>query len=520
MVGRGARRGPAVLVLLGLVGALLVAGPTGGAAAGPTVAPAVVAGPGQGGVGRAAGRPPNFILITTDDQALTDMRWMPRTRRLLGKAGVTFRRGISPHPLCCPARANILTGQYAQNNGVRDNSGRHGGFESLEDPDNTVAAWLQRSGYRTGFVGKYLNLYYERHGRQGGWDVWNPLVGNTVYRPYAYRFFDGWPGREPQPHVTDAVRDQTVDLIDRWSGSGAPFFIYASYVAPHGLCTEEKRDCSAPPVPPERYADAYPGARNPARTKPSFNEAKMGDKPRWMRGRAKQSPAYMQKLFHARVRSLAAVDEAVAATVEALRRNGELDNTYLLFTSDNGYMLGEHRFEEKIFAYQESVRVPFLLRGPGVPAGVRRPQVVSTIDIAPTVVDATGARAGRLVDGESMLPYARQKRRMRRTSLVQAGPRGKIGTRQWTFRGAYTPRYTYVRWSKTGFEELYDRRRDPHELQSVARRKRYAPVRRELRRRMRVLRTCVAEVCSADFGPQPKPRKKRRKKGRVGGGPI
>lgn len=439
--------------------------------------------------GMRADNRPNVVLITTDDQTLQEMHWMPTTRKLLGNAGITFTRGISPHPLCCPARAEILTGQYAQNNGVRANSGAHGGFESLKRPGNTVASWLRDSGYRTGLVGKFLNLYYLRHGRQRGWDHWNPLVGNTVYKPYGYTFFGDGTGSTPDDdlHVTDAVRDQTTDLIEQWSGPGAPFFIWSSYVAPHGTCSEEKRDCSAPPVPPKRYADAYPGSRLPSLDKPSFNERDMSDKPRWMRRLPGQSRAEMQTLFHERIRSLAAVDEAVAEIVRTLAEQGELANTYLLFTSDNGYLLGEHRLEEKIFAYQESVRVPFLLRGPGVPANVKRKQVVSTIDIAPTIAALARAQPRRRVDGIDIAPIARRNTGLPRTSLIQAGPRRGIGTRQWTYRGAYTPRYTYVRWNLTGFVELYDRRRDPYELRNVAKKRRYEKVASELKRRAKVL---------------------------------
>jgi N-acetylglucosamine-6-sulfatase len=451
---------------------------------------------------------PNVVLITTDDQTLQDMHWMPRTRRLLGGTGVTFTNGISPHPLCCPARAEVLTGQYAQNNGVRANSGAHGGFDSLDHPGNTVGSWLRDSGYQTGLIGKFLNLYYLRHGRQAGWDHWNPLVGNTVYRPYDYMFFGdgtGDPG-DGQLHVTDAVRDRTVDLVEQWAGQDEPFFIWSSFVAPHGTCSEEKPDCSAPPVPPQRYAQAYPGSVLPSLTKPSFNERDMRDKPGWMRRLAPQSPAKMQELFQERIRSLAAVDEAVVKIVETLAEQGELENTYLIFTSDNGYLLGEHRLEEKIFAFQESVRVPFLVSGPGLPAGVRRQQVVSTIDLAPTIAAIAGARPARTVDGLDLRPYAAGNRKLRRTSLIQAGPRGSIGTKDWTYRGAYTPRYTYVRWNRTRFLELYDRQLDPYELRNVAKVPRYRDVLVELRRRTAALGGCAGKACSRDFGRIPPPR--------------
>jgi N-acetylglucosamine-6-sulfatase len=456
----------------------------------------------------AAADRPNVVLITTDDQTLQDMHWMPRTRQLLGGAGATFTEGISPHPLCCPARAEMVTGQYAQNNGVRNNAGVHGGFEALDRPGNTVASWMRAAGYRTGMVGKYLNGYFLRHGRQAGWDHWDPLVCCTEYRPYHYEFFGdgtGSPG-DGELHATDAVRDRTVDLVEQWAVQDEPFFIWSSFVAPHGICTEENPDCSAPPTPPARYADAYPGARLPSLTKPSFNEADMRDKPGWMRRLPEQSGARLQTLFQERIRSLAAVDEAVVRIVETLAEQGELDNTYILFTSDNGYLLGEHRLEKKVWAYQESVRVPFLLYGPGVPAGVRRSQVVSTIDIAPTIAAIGGARPARQVDGLDIRRYAATTGKLRRTSLIQAGPRGSVGTKEWTYRGAYTPRYTYVRWSRTRFIELYDRTRDPYELRNVAKDARYRAVVKELRRRTAALVTCSGADCSRDFGRMPRVR--------------
>jgi arylsulfatase A-like enzyme len=441
------------------------------------------------------------VLITTDDQTLQDMRWMPRTRQLLGQHGVTFSHGISNHPLCCPARAELVTGQYAQNNGVRTNRGRHGGFESLDEPGNTVATWLHDSGYRTALIGKYLNLYYLDHGRQDGWDLWNPLVGNTVYEPYDYEFFgDGTGSRgDGTLHVTDAVRDQTVDLIRTWAGEGQPFFAWASFVAPHGACTEEKPDCSAPPEPPARYKNTLPDVGLPSVRKPSFNEPNMRDKPAWMRQLPRQPKSALQSLFQARIESLAGVDEAVAQIVQTLEEEGELDNTYLLFTSDNGYLLGEHRFQEKTFAYQESLRVPFLLAGPGMPADVVRRQIVSTIDVAPTIAAIAGVRPDRKVDGLDMRPYARMNTRLGRTSLIQAGPRRKIGSPNWTYRGVYTSRYTYVRWSKTGFLELYDRAKDPYELRNVASDPRYESVLVEARRRTAALVNCAGLRCSRDF---------------------
>lgn len=452
---------------------------------------------------------PNVVLITTDDQTLAELFWMPRTREALGEGGATFGQAISPHPLCCPARAEMVTGQYAQNNGVRSNSGPHGGFGALREPGNTVASWLHDAGYATGFVGKYLNLYTERDGVQSGWDHWAPITQRT-YQAFDYRVFDNGTTVDAPGglHSNDFVAQRTVDLVERYAGSPEPFFLWSSYVAPHGQCTDNlPRDtCAAPPTPATRHADLYPASRLPSLDAPSFNEQDISDKPLIIRKQRRVRAATQQALFTQRIRSLASVDEGVAATVGALQAAGELDNTYLIFTSDNGYLLGEHRYTGKVLAYRESLRVPLLVRGPGIPAGVVRPQRASTIDLAPTLVEIAGATPGRVMDGTSLLPVAATGAPLTRTSLVQAGPFHRRGTVDWTFRGAYTGRYTFVRWNRTGFIELYDHASDPFELRNLAWTTRYRPVRRELFRRANILSRCSGDVCRQDFGAVPRPR--------------
>jgi hypothetical protein len=147
---------------------------------------------------------PNVLLITTDDQNRADLCWMPKTRGLLGEHGVTFTRALSPDPLCCPARAELMTGQLGQNNGVRSNLGPRGGFHALLDKDNTLAGWLQDSGYQTAMVGKYLNWYRRRDGRQAGWSVWNPSIEGVYSYTDTTLYGDGSPRtfRRNVTHVT------------------------------------------------------------------------------------------------------------------------------------------------------------------------------------------------------------------------------------------------------------------------------------------------------------------------------
>jgi N-acetylglucosamine-6-sulfatase len=472
-----------------------------------SASPTVTASPSARTAGaRLTGRP-NIVFITTDDQTLWEMRWMPRTRRLLGGGGVRFTEGLAPHPLCCPARAIMLTGQYAHNNGVRHNEGRYGGFQRLRST-HTVPVWLDRAGYNTAFVGKYLNGYTADDGREPGWDVWNPTV-KAVYAYYGYTMYDDGRLRQYQNiHNSDLVGAKTVDYIRRFSDSGRPFFIWASHTSPHGSCLpQDELSCWKPAIPAERHAGLFRDAALPTARKPSFNEANLSDKPRWVRRTEQATKKEITFEFRQRIRSLQAVDEAVGRTVRALRDAGELDNTLIVFTSDNGYLLGEHGLTFKNVAYEEALRVPFLVRGPGIPAGQKRRQVVTAIDFAPTFLDAAKADASVAIDGRSFLPAARGRAvDGYDTVLVQSGPLNRIQVRfGWAYRGVRTHRYTYVSWPATGETELYDNKLDPYQLDNISGARAYARVEAQLKRRLRTLKHCSGSECRARFGALPRP---------------
>jgi arylsulfatase A-like enzyme len=452
-----------------------------------------------------AADPLNVVLITADDMRAADLQWMPRTRELFAQHGMTFRNGIAPHPLCCPARAQILTGQYAQNNGVLSNAGAYGGFRSLRKPGNHVGAWLASAGYDTAFVGKYLNGYrWERDGRQSGWTHWDA----TIKGIYSYGSFtqtnDGEPIDITDGYVTDYVRNATTGLIRTYAGGGAPFFIWSSYVAPHNSLVVDPSGIRTyePPIPAPRHVGRYAGVPADVLSKPAFNEAAVGDKPSTVR-RPQVSVAEVQQEFTGRIESLAAVDEAVAATFGALDDEGVLDRTLLIFTSDNGYLLGEHRVVGKRLAYEEALRIPFLVAGPSLASGTQTGRTVSLLDISATIVDAANAVPGRRLDGASFLG-AVPTDSAQRTLLVQAGNRlARRGDRRWDFRGIRHKRYTYVRWY-TGEEELYDRRTDPHQLVNKAEKRRYRDVRGWAFRVTRRLDHCAGASCRR--APSPPPR--------------
>ncbi len=455
--------------------------------------------------GSADSEDPNIVLILTDDQALVDMQWMPITRRLLGDHGVTFADFVAPQPLCCPSRAQLITGQYAQNNGVRHNRGLHGGYQSLDHPERALPVWLREAGYRTSFVGKYINGYKTRMGKPPGWDTWDATV-RVGY--HGFKQFDGSEQTAPPGYHTDYVADRSVQEIERLAADDRPFFLWSSFYAPHGVCTIRKEvGCSAPPEVSPRFSRKYAGVRPPALDSPSFNEPDVSDKPPYVYRGGKVKPAKARRLFIQRLRALASVDQAVEQIVAALRRAGELDNTVIAFTSDNGYLIGEHRYVGKTLAYEESLRVPLLMRGPAIPRGAVHDGTTAMIDLAPTFAELAGAEPLLPVDGESLVGTAPDGAPADdRTLLVQSGMVGSdpqdLG---WDYRGVRTDRYTLIHWLTTGFVELYDRRRDPFQIRSVADDPRYAEILDELASRTRELGECSGDSCRTDFGPMPQP---------------
>lgn len=426
---------------------------------------------------------PNVLLITTDDQTLADLAHMPKTRRLVGARGATFTEALSPHPLCCPARAEILTGQYAHHHRVWTNGGRFGGYGALRDRQNTLPVWLQRAGYNTAMVGKFMNKWRPRkHGTPQGFDDFRASPSDA-FGYYDYRIWSS--GTQANEHFdgtvysSDYITDATVGLVEEWSSpweGGRPFFIWSSYYAPHGDCADELR-CKVPPTPARQYADALRGERAPALRKRSYDAHPDRPNP-LVAGRPKVPAGKVQRLFLDRIRSLQSVDDGVERIIDALEAAGELDDTLVVFTSDNGYLIGEHRFIGKVVAYEESLRVPLLVRGPGIPEGVVRDQPVTTVDLAPTIAAAAGAEPTRRVDGRDVRRFARDGRaRGADTVLVHAGNApGKAERGAVMYRGVRTDRWTYTTWPQPGrdYAELFDRRRDRHQVDNLSGQRRYA----------------------------------------------
>ncbi len=499
---------------------------------------------------------PNILVVMTDDQAAADVAKMPNVKRLLAERGTTFANAVDSFPLCCPARATFLTGQYAHNHGVAGNFHPYGWY-GMRGRGNILPAWLQKAGYRTALVGKWLNGYGARdaHGEvPAGFDIWRGLLDASAYDYYnfvmnqdgrlrswgdpvfarklvefaeievvpndaglagvldrltsafgpgPYTYFGAQDPRDYSPDVTGRITERLVRAERR---SSNPFFIWWSPAAPHRedvattLMGREGRDPR--PAPRHEAASARQRLPRPA----SFNEPDLADKPSNVRNAApsltEEQIQQLQLDYEGRIGSLLAVDDHVKELVETLRATDQLDNTLILFLSDNGWMQGEHRIPgDKFLPYEESLRIPLIMRGPGIPAGRTVRGQVSNIDLAPTLVDAAGARAGRPLDGVSLLPAIRDPRKHpeRAVEVEALVPlfEDDIPVNAWDrpYKGVRTDRYTYVVYRETGEEELYDRRRDPGQLRNVAAAARYARVKARLAGRLDRLDRCKGRSC-------------------------
>jgi arylsulfatase A-like enzyme len=470
------------------------------------------------------------VLILTDDQNPDEMRWMPRTRRLVGDQGLRFTRATSPHPLCCPARAEILTGKYGQNSGVRHNSGKYGGWKGYlrgGNLESNLAVWLRQQGYLTALVGKFLNGYDpEKEDQPPGWDHWNP-TGRGTYSYYGTTFHaDGHPHRYQRRYVADVARDYASDYLRQYARRDRPFFLWVADVAPHeasGPIVRRRYGTQwGPPLPARRHVGLFHRAPLPSARKPSFDERDVDDKPHPLRRAKRQDPADLTFAFRQRIRSLQAVDEGNARILRQLDRLGELDDTYVFYLSDNGFLLGEHRLRGKNYGFREDLSVPFEVRGPGVGPDRTSRTPVSLLDLAPTFLDIAGVtgaeRRGLGLDARSILPELHGRRPgPGDTQLIQGGTASPAHMKDehslspgWWWRGVTTRRYVYQAWFD-GDEALYDLRRDPFELRNLVdlarpgnplRDPSYAPVLEELRRRYAQLQDCAgADACERRFGP-------------------
>lgn len=435
----------------------------------------------------ARGNPrPNIVVVMTDDQNFRQLAQMSTVRSKLAGRGTSYRRFFVNFPLCCPSRATFLTGQYFHNHRVV------GTYTRLDD-SRTLPVWLRRGGYRTGFVGKYLNGYGQERRRYvpPGWSEWYAAIGSRsgVQNVYDYRLNENGAlrhyGRDASDFKQDVITAIGRDFIERRAPRQRPFFLQLAYTAPHiaaGPRPLPPDDCAGSPQPAPRHAHVHDSAE--LKVVPSFNEANVKDKPRQVRRltRLKASGiARITRRNRCMLESLESVDEGVGELVDALRAAGELGRTYVLFTSDNGFMLGEHRIRSgKKWVYEEAIRAPLVIRGPGISRGRSTHKLAVNPDLTRTVLDAANVRPRLRPDGVSLLGGSPTNR--------------AISIESNEFEAVRTHRYLYAE-HDGGAHELYDLREDPHELRNRARARSHRDVRRRMERVLRRVRTCTGRSC-------------------------
>lgn len=501
---------------------------------------------------------PNVLVVMTDDMAAGDLAQLPNVKRLLVERGTTFTNAVDSFPLCCPSRATFITGQYAHNHGVVGNFWPYGWY-GMKDRRNILPAWLDRSGYDTALIGKWLNGYGARdaHGEiPAGFDHWRGLLDASAYDyfnfvmndnghlrtwgdgdfarklvefaklevvpnpggtagllaklasvfgapPYSY-----WGSEQRGDYSPDVTGRVTERLVRRARGSRDPFFVWWAPAASHreDVATTLLGRPGPDPRPAPRYADW--ARRLDLPRGPSFNEDDVSDKPSNLADNAPvldgDALHQLELDYQGRIGSLRAVDDHVGHLVRILRRTDQLRNTVIVFVSDNGWLHGQHRIPgDKFLPYEESLRVPLVVRGPGVRAGRRVRAQVSNVDFAPTLLDLARAEPGRRQDGRSLVPLLRGTSRQGTGAVLLEAPRplfeqaSAVNAWDRPYTGVRTARYTYVVYAETGETELYDRRRDPNQLTNVAGDPALAAVRSRLADRLERLEACKGASCRA-----------------------
>jgi arylsulfatase A-like enzyme len=467
---------------LGGIGALTIADPT----TSPTSPVQAIA----------AQARPNIVVIETDDQAVESMRVMDNVNSLIGDRGATFANSFVNISLCCPSRATFLTGQYMHNHRVLSNvppTGGFGRFQALHG-NNNLAVWLHGAGYYTAMIGKYLNGYANNPRVPPGWPEWRAAAPDTQ-AVYGYTLNENGTlvnyGEAPGAFKQDVLTGKAVGLVNRRAPSAQPFFLWLTYTAPHmggpNPSPNSPFNCDGTAKPALRHANAFDSEPLPRLA--NFNEADVSDKPAKIRNRPRLTEdeiADTQRHYRCRLESVLSVDQGVKRIVDALRAQGELARTVLMFTSDNGFFHGEHRIPSgKQRIYEESIRVPLLMRGPGIPVGVNVSDLVINADLAPTIVDVANANPGLVMDGRSLIPVAQQPG-------IEQGR--ELLIEEQLFKAIRTERYLYAE-HDTGERELYDLNDDPFELLSRHDSPSYASVRAQLAARLRQLETCGGSSC-------------------------
>jgi len=430
---------------------------------------------------------PNIILIFTDDQPFHTVDYMPTVKTQLMANGIVFENGFTTTPLCCPSRVSILSGQYVHNHEVYTNRMPLGGAPKYDDSD-CFAIWLQEAGYETAYFGKYLNDYEELTPLgyvPPGWDVWNAFLSKNITqvedKGNAQYYFDFSMSENGANVVYPKTKDNfSADVVTNEALSfirdsrDTPFFMMVGYYNPH-----------SPYMPAPRHRETFRSGTDwdwVQYRPPSFNEKDIRDKPDYLGDLSPLSETEVDTVHKQILRSLLSVDDGVASILAALEKTGLSKNTVIIFTSDNGLTLGDHRFgASKNCPYEACIKVPFIVHAPGYYEPRTDSHLVANIDLASTILDWAAAETPDDVDGMSMVPLLEDATSAwREEILLEHWPTEEgVGSMVPKFYSIRTSEWKYTEYS-TGEVELYDLVNDPYELQNIAGKKDYKAIQAEL----------------------------------------
>ena len=464
---------------------------------------------------------PNIVVILTDDQEDTgSMAYLPNVKALAAQ-GVTFKNSFVNFSLCSPSRSSFFTGEAAHNDGVRSNKpNKGGGWETFKQEEpNDLPVWLKAAGYTTALIGKYENGYGagkpprlasaaywanalngwfglgapdKQHWVPQGWDLWYAF---TKVRYYDYTINENGKlldfDHAPTDYSTDVLKDRAVRFIKDQAGSAAPFFMLIATKAPHGQGEEGQKE---PAIASPAYANAFADIKLP-RT-PAYDEEDVSDKPPLVARTPRLNDAAKAQIevsYRAELQSLRSVDDLVGNVEVALNTAGKLDNTVIIYTSDNGYVYGDHRLFGKNSVYEPSIRVPLVVKVPGIPGNETRDQLVNNLDVAATIQEVAGLKAGIAPDGRSLLPILHDAKAPWRSAILVEGGNG-VSKSDRRYAAVRTATRKYVRY-EDGFEELYDLVADPYELDNKLKDPGYAGDAAMLRDLHDRLKSCVGAGC-------------------------
>ncbi|WP_203826807.1 sulfatase family protein [Actinoplanes palleronii] len=457
---------------------------------------------------------PNIVFVLTDDLSDDLLPYLPNVLALQ-KDGASFANYTVTDSLCCPSRASILTGRYPHNTGIVKNNGSDGGFRlfhSRAEEKSTFATDLHAAGYRTAFYGKYMNEYFPRITFGGGtpyvppgWDEW--AAGGDAYDGFNYELNENGKvrtyGSRPQDYLTDVLSAKAQRFITASAAAGRPFMLEVATYTPH-----------LPYVPAPRDAHGFPGLTSP---KNSAYDTVPEDAPPWLAGHP-PLPAWLKKhiddSFRKRVQSIQSVDLMVSELRATLTRAGVADDTLVVFSSDNGYHMGEHRLNPgKMTAFESDIKVPLIAAGPGIPAGLVVDEPVENIDLRPTFAQLAGAPVAAQIDGRSVTGLLNgttpaEADGWRTAALIEhsdpaTDPKDPDYNQDSenvppSYDALRTRAFTYVEYVD-GSREYYDHRSDPDQMLNLA--SGLDPERvTELREALRALNTCAGATACGTAG--------------------